>query len=63
MPMGKNGRSFSGNGLGIVACSYGLLALCLIVYFIFFRNTETGTNEDEHIVDWEEMVDQSKASK
>ena len=63
MPMGENGRSFSENGLGIVACSYGLLALCLIVYFIFFRNTETGTNEDEHIVDWEEMVDQSNAAK
>lgn len=35
----------------VVYVAYGLLAACVIVYFLFFRNTETGDNDDEIIVD------------
>ena len=35
----------------VVYCAYGLLAVCVVIYFIFFRNSETGTNNDEVIAD------------
>ena len=35
----------------VVYFAYGLVAVCVAIYFIFFRNTDTGTNEDEIIVD------------
>lgn len=38
----------SGNS-AVVYFAYGLIALCAIIYFIFFRNTYTGTNEDEKL--------------
>ena len=40
-------RTFSLNGLGIVLTAYGLCAIAIAVYFIFFRNRETGENADE----------------
>lgn len=40
-------RVFSSNGLGIVITSYVLLGICVAVYFIFFKNSETGCNADE----------------
>ncbi len=40
-------RTFSPNGLGVVLTSYGLVVLCAIVYLFFFKNVETGCNDDE----------------
>lgn len=39
--------AFSLNGLGIVLVSYALFGILIAVYFLFLRNTETGTNADE----------------
>lgn len=39
--------TFSANGLGIALSSYALLAVGVIVYFVFFKNGNTGTNADE----------------
>lgn len=39
--------AFSANGLGVVLVSYALFGLLIAVYFLFIRNTETGTNADE----------------
>ena len=41
--------AFSLNGLGIVLISYALFGVLVAVYFLFLRNTETGTNADELI--------------
>ena len=41
--------AFSLNGLGIVLISYALFGILIAVYFLFLRNTETGTNADELI--------------
>ncbi len=38
---------FSLNGLGIVLVSYTLFIVLIAVYFLFMRNTQTGTNADE----------------
>ena len=38
---------FSGNGLGIALTSYSLFGVLIAVYFLFFKNRETGTNADE----------------
>ncbi len=38
---------FSVNGLGIVLTAYAILLVCVAIYFAFLRNKETGTNEDE----------------
>lgn len=38
---------FSANGLGIALFSYGLLAVGTAIYFIFFKNKDTGCNADE----------------
>ena len=35
--------------IGIVLLSCGLIALCLVLYFVFFVNAYTGTNEDEKV--------------
>lgn len=35
--------------IAVVICAYGLIALCLAVYFAFFRNGYTGTNADEKL--------------
>ncbi len=44
-------RVFSGNGLGIVLTAYAIFAVAIAVYFIFLRNTETGENADELIIE------------
>lgn len=38
---------FSGEGLGLVLTAYGLFAIAIIVYFVFFKKTYTGVNADE----------------
>ncbi len=38
---------FNANGLGIVLLSYGVCGVLIAVYFLFFKNRETGTNADE----------------
>ncbi|MBR2634592.1 MAG: sodium-dependent transporter [Clostridia bacterium] len=46
-PVVDSARSFSANGLGITLSAYGLLALGTVIYFVFLKNSDTGTNEDE----------------
>ncbi len=46
-PLTDGARTFSGNGFGIFLFSYGLLAVGIAVYFLFFRKGKTGCNEDE----------------
>ena len=46
-PKGEAGRVFSANGLGITLSAYGLLALGIVIYFLFFKKHNTGTNADE----------------
>ena len=46
----KNGV-FSASGLGVVLVAYAILAVCIIIYFIFMANKETGTNEDELVME------------
>lgn len=41
------GGVFDANGLGIVLTAYGILIVCVLIYFILLRKRETGTNEDE----------------
>lgn len=41
-------RSFSPDGLGVVLTAYVILIIAVVLYFIFFKNKDTGTNEDEH---------------
>ncbi len=41
-------RIFSADGLGIVLTAYALFAIAIAVYFIFFKNSYTGCNADEH---------------
>ncbi|MCQ2449928.1 MAG: sodium-dependent transporter [Clostridia bacterium] len=50
-PEGETGRTFSANGLYIVLTAYALVAIGVIVYFIFFRNSETGSNKDEKVIE------------
>ena len=42
-----NDRQFSLDGLGIVLVSLAILALLIAIYFIFFKNRDTGCNADE----------------
>lgn len=39
--------AFNKNGLGVVLTAYGLLALSIAIYYIFFKNRDTGCNADE----------------
>ena len=39
--------AFSLNGLGVALSSLGLLVVIYVIYFLFLRGKETGTNEDE----------------
>ncbi len=41
------GNVFSANGLGVALVSLGVVAIVIAVYFIFLKNSETGTNLDE----------------
>ena len=56
-------RIFSGNGLGIVLSAYLLLGICAGIYFLFFRNSYTGTNEDEKQTDSIEEKEEIEAIK
>ena len=40
--------STAGN-TAVVVFAYALVALCVAAYFLFFRNTDTGTNADEKL--------------
>lgn len=33
----------------VVVFAYALVALCVVAYFAFFRNRDTGTNADEKL--------------
>ena len=33
----------------VIVFAYALVALCVAAYFLFFRNTDTGTNADEKL--------------
>lgn len=46
-PYSSDGRSFSADGLGIVLTAYTLLAVAIVVYFVFLKNKYTGCNDDE----------------
>ncbi len=41
------GGQFNGNGLGVVLTAYALCVVAVVIYFIFFKNKETGVNADE----------------
>ena len=41
------GGVFNVNGLGVVLTAYGLLFVAIAIYFIFFKNRDTGCNADE----------------
>ena len=41
------GGQFSANGLGVVLVSYVIVGILIGTYFLFLKNTETGTNADE----------------
>ena len=38
---------FSGEGFGVLMMAAGIIVLCVIVYFLWLRNRDTGSNEDE----------------
>ncbi len=44
-------RVFNVNGLGLVLVAYALCAIAIAVYFIFFKNKDTGENSDELIIE------------
>lgn len=46
-PAKEGVRAFSANGLWITLTAYGLLAIGVALYFLFFKNGNTGTNTDE----------------
>ena len=35
--------------VAVIVFAYALVALCVVAYFLFFRNTDTGTNADEKL--------------
>ena len=35
--------------VAVVVFAYALVALCMVAYFLFFRNRDTGTNADEKL--------------
>ena len=46
-PVEGGKRTFSADGLIITLTAYGILFLTVLVYFVFFKNKESGTNADE----------------
>ena len=44
-------NEIDGGNAPVVIAAYALIAVCVAVYFIFFHNTETGTNDDEVAID------------
>ncbi|MBQ0111226.1 MAG: sodium-dependent transporter, partial [Oscillospiraceae bacterium] len=45
---------FDAGQQAVVYFAYALLAVCVVAYFVFFKNSESGTNDDEIIVDQQE---------
>lgn len=37
--------------IAVIVVAYALVAICAVVYFLFFRNRYTGTNEDEKLAE------------
>lgn len=51
-PVSEQGvRVFSADGIGIALTAYAVLAVCVVIYFIFFRNVYTGSVEDELVTE------------
>ena len=46
-PAAGGARSFSADGFGVLMIAAGIAALCAAVYFLWLKNRDTGTNEDE----------------
>ncbi len=42
----------------VVIAAYALIAACIAVYFLFLRNAETGTNDDEIAIDGDRTSEQ-----
>ena len=40
---------FDGGMAPVVYCAYALVAVCVVVYFAAFKNSNTGTNDDEKL--------------
>lgn len=47
IPSFNSAATFNANGLKIVLASYAFIAILIAVYFLFFKNTDTGDNSDE----------------
>ena len=47
LPLENGVRHFSADGFGIVASACGVILLCALLYFLFFKNSDTGCNSDE----------------
>ena len=47
MPSENGERKFSLGGLVVVLTAYALLFIAIGIYFLFFKNKDTGTNDDE----------------
>lgn len=45
---GLQSEIVAGN-IAVVVFAYALVALCVVAYFAFFRNKDTGTNADEKL--------------
>ncbi len=45
----------SGGNAPVVVTAYGLIAVCVLIYFLGLRNKETGTNDDEIALDADTM--------
>ena len=46
-PVRDGKRVFSLDGLIVTLTAYAVLTLAVVVYFVFFKNKDSGTNEDE----------------
>lgn len=51
-----------GGNNSVVYFTYALFALCDAAYYIFFFKSETGTNDDEKIVDKREVREEAAKS-
>ena len=41
--------SIDAGNTAVIVFAYALVALCVVAYFAFFRNRDTGTNADEKL--------------
>ncbi|MCR5456612.1 MAG: sodium-dependent transporter [Clostridiales bacterium] len=46
-PTQNGAREFSGNGLVVVVTAYAIMLVFIVLYFLFLKKKETGSNEDE----------------